>query len=60
LGTTFSAVGYWKQDKVVMIPNDRGDITTPSWVAFTSTGQSPLRSLLLLLLLLTSPVQASA
>jgi heat shock protein 1/8 len=34
LGTTFSAVGCWLGDRVVMIPNDRGEITTPSYVAF--------------------------
>jgi len=39
LGTTYCAVGVWKGDKVVMIPNDRGSLTTPSWVAFTSTGK---------------------
>jgi len=39
LGTTFSAVGVWMNDTVVMIPNDRGEITTPSWVSFTKSGK---------------------
>lgn len=39
LGTTFSCVGVWQQNKVVMVPNDRGSITTPSYVNFTETGK---------------------
>ena len=39
LGTSYSSVGIFRNDRFELVPNEEGGLSTPSMVAFTDTGQ---------------------
>lgn len=39
LGTTYSCVAVWRNDRVDVCPNEQGNRITPSYVAFTDSGR---------------------
>ena len=50
LGTSYSCVGYYRDEKVEIITNEQGQFTTPSYIAFTEedrfVGDSALEQVL--------------
>jgi len=37
VGTSYTRVGVWKDNQVKIIPNEHGELCTPTCVAFTDT-----------------------